>query len=312
MKLAIGIITYEKNTAKYLSYFLDSLEKQNYKDFELFVFDNSEDEKNINLEILSQKGVEAKRIGKNIGFAKAYNILISEAVKKDFEYFLVVNPDVLFKPDSIEKLIASLEKDESLGSVCPKLLVWDFESRKKTKIIDSCGIAGISALRFKDLGQGEKDFGQYDKAEIIGPSGAAGLYRISSLEKVKDQFGYFDERIFMYEEDCDLAYRLKIAGFGSGLVPEAIIYHDRTAKAKGSGNFQIALNRKNKSRQVKIWGFRHKHLIFLKHWKGQNFQGKIEISWFAFRMFIYALLFERYLLKEYKKIILLSRGSSNL
>ncbi|MEA3398754.1 MAG: hypothetical protein U9R06_03355, partial [Patescibacteria group bacterium] len=161
------------------------------------------------------------------------------------------------------------------------------------------GLREISALRFADLAQGEEDHGQCEAKKIIGSSGAAAMYRISSLERAEEGDKYFDENFFMYKEDCDLAYRLCLAGFKSKCVSDAIIYHDRTAAAKGNSNFKIILNRRSKNKQIKKWSFSGQQYMFLKYWKLQNFKQKLEIFWYAFRMFIFVLLFEQYLLGQY-------------
>ncbi len=314
MKLSIGFITYGAATAKYLPYFLSSLRSQTFKDYAIIAVDNSEEENNLNKEFFLKNypEISLEWMGGNLGFAKANNSIIKKAIASEFEYVLFLNPDMTLKPDAVEKMVAAMDADMSLGSVGPKILKWDFENTSpqpspwtgegetgKINIIDSCGIVEISALRFSDLGQGEIDKGQFDGKEILGPSGAAAMYRLSALEKVKMGEEYFDELMFMYKEDCDLAYRLKLAGYKSKCVSSAVIYHDRTAQGKGEGDLDVALNRKNKSRQVKSWSFLNQHIIFLRYFKLQNFWQKIEVLWYAFRMFAFAVLFEQYLLGEF-------------
>ncbi len=87
--------------------------------------------------------------------------------------------------------------------------------------------------------------------EILGPSGAAGVYRLSGLEKIKVNNQYFDELMFMYKEDCDLDYRLFLAGYKSLYVSEAVIYHDRTVFSRGENDLKVVLNRKSKNKKVK-------------------------------------------------------------
>jgi GT2 family glycosyltransferase len=229
--------------------------------------------------------------------------MIRKAKDLGAEFYLALNADMILGPDALEKIMIAMEGDKELGSLAPKIRQWDFEQKNKTSKIDSCGIVEISALRFKDLGQGEEDIGQYDSAEIIGPSGAAALYRLSALEAAKEGEGAFDENMFMYEEDCDLAYRLRLYGYKSKLAPDAIIYHDRTAGAKGTSNWQVAKNRKNKSRNIRARAFLNKHIIFVKYWRTLKTKEKLEVLWFAGRMFIFAIIFEQYLLKEYIKLI---------
>lgn len=299
-KLAIGFITYNELTAKYLPYFLKSLKGQNFQDFEVFVADNSEEENNKNKEYIKNNypDIDFKWMGKNIGFARAYNQLIEKAKNKDCEYFLIINPDTLLEQDTIQKLIAyATEYATEYASFCPKILSWDFENNKKTSTIDSCGLIMPKALRFRDFAQGEADRADTDNKNIIGPSGACGLFKISALEKVKDEHGYFDERMFMYKEDCDLAYRLFVNNFKSKCVDRAIVYHDRTAK-ESKGFFE---SRKAKSENIKKWSLVNQQLIFRKHWDKQALLAKMSILYYQLKIFVYILFFERYLLKYFFK-----------
>lgn len=306
-QLTVGFITYQDLTAKYLPFFLLSLKEQVFKDFKIIAFDNSGDSNNKNIKYIQNNYPEIEIISKNknLGFARAYNIMIEQAVQDGPKYFLAINPDIILEPDTILKMFNFMEGDKELGSVAPKILKWDFENNakypegSKTNIIDSCGIKEVSAIRFKDLGQGEIDKNQYVNSKILGPSGAAAMYRISALEKVKEENKYFDELMFMYEEDCDLAYRLRLAGFKSGFINDAVIYHDRTASSKGQGSLDVIKNRKNKNRNIRKWAFLNKHIMFVKYWRTLNFKEKLQVSYFAFRMFVFACLFEQFLIRQY-------------
>lgn len=303
-RVVVGIITYENFTAKYLPYFLQSLKKQTFQNFELLVFDNSEKKEDNNNSIINEyfPNVKLQGVKKNLGFARAYNFLIREARDAKADYFFVINPDLILEPDVLELLVKEMDGNKDLGSVCPKILRWNFINNQKTNIIDSNGIKLKSGLRFFDVGQGEVDHGQFDKTEIVGPSGAAGFYRLSALEGIKENDQYFDELMFMYKEDCDLAYRLQLAGFKSKCIAEALVYHDRTGKGKGEGDVEIIKNRSQKSRQVKEWSFLNQQIIFIKYWHLLNFVDKMNVLIFKFKMFIFILLFEQYLLKQFGEL----------
>ena len=303
-KLTIGFITYNELTAKYLPYFLASLKEQSFNDFDILVADNSDSEDNENKGYIvrNHPEIDFEWMRENIGFARAYNRLIEKAKQNGAEYFMVINPDVILEKDAVRGLMETINKDDKLGSVCPKILSWDFVNNKKIQTIDSCGLIMPKALRFADLGQGERDEGQFVNKNIIGPSGACGLFKMSALEKIKDEYGYFDSRMFMYKEDCDLAYRLFINGFKSKGVSESIVYHDRTASAQGESNLKILKNRKNKSRNVKKWSFMNQQIIFRKHWNKQSLLAKISIIWYQFKVLAYIIIFERYLLKHFLKV----------
>jgi len=310
--LRFGFITYNADTAKYLPYFLDSLfkslESWSKSDFLVLARDNSEEPNNYNREYIEEVfNKEAELIkfrwsGENVGFAKSYNAMIEEADNFGAEAFLMINPDTVVAPDMVTKLVAALESDKILGSVAPKILSWDFANLKLTNKIDTCGLMLSAGLVFTDIGQGLVDSGQFHDISILGPSGAAGLYRMSALKTVKETTGYLDERMFMYKEDCDLAYRLYLAGFSSKLVPEALVYHDRSVSAAGEGFLASLKNRSGKSRQVRSWSFLNQHLLYIKFLSKQTLADKFKIFVRIGLFGIYAIFKEPFLLKNYAKI----------
>ena len=330
MKLAVGFITYNEATSKYLGDFLPSLEAAlsflKADDYQVYAFDNSDKANLENSRTLSRyPKIKYFCEGRNFGFARAYNILIREAIKNEAEYFLVINPDTIMEPEAIKFLAAALDNDGSLGAAAPKILRWDYAAKIKTDTIDSLGLMLGSGLKFVDAGQGMKDNSRQGHSDILGPSGAAGLFRVSALKQIAmarlketviahaDQnTQYFDERFFMYKEDCDLAYRLFLAGYKAILVSEAIVYHDRTAAVSGRGIKDFWRDRQSKSRKIRAWSFLNQHLLFLKHWEKQNLVNKIVISGKIVFMFLFSLILEQFLLKEYISLAKLSRGLTNI
>jgi len=306
MKLIIGTITYNNSTVKYLPEFFDSLKKQSFTDFKVLIADNSDAEENENknyINNIADLNYDFWWNKENIGFGRAYNKMIKRAIEFGADYILVINPDVKLADNALEKMVAALDADSSLGSISPKILKWNFSEVQNSEfkiqnsdVIDTCGIKLLSGLRFVDIGQAQEDGGQFDKVEILGPSGACGLYRISALQQVAENGKYFDELMFMYKEDCDLAYRLHLAGLKSKFVADAIAYHDRTASAIGESNWDIIKNRKNKSKQVRIWSFVNQQIIYWKYWRVISGREKILVVWNQIKLLAYITLFEQYLL----------------
>jgi len=304
-KLFVGFITYGDASFKYLPFFLESLDNQSFKDFSIIAFDNSEND-NRNSDFLIDEYPRLKLIKseKNIGFSRAYNKMIAVAEKSGAEYFMALNPDIVLDVDAISKMMKVMQEDKNIASLSPRIMSWDFENKKKTKIIDTCGIKLGKGLRFSDLGQGEESLDE-KKINIIGPSGAAALYRIDALKKVSENNLFFDEKMFMYKEDCDLAYRLFLSGFKSRCVFDAIVYHDRTAKIiKG---LNILKERQSKSKKVREWSFLNQHIIYLKYWNKQKLTSKIIILYDVLKMFLFVLFFERFLLRQYKILLRIRR-----
>jgi len=241
-------------------------------------------------------------------------------------YFVVTKSDTVLAPDAVTMLLSALESNSALAAAAPKILRWDFAGGQvRTAIIDSLGLILQPGLRFRDLGQGEEDKGQFSAAldngvgaaAILGPTGAAGLFRLSALTAISavvtnGERKYFDENFFMYKEDCDLAYRLARAGYKSASVPGAVVYHDRTAASAGADLWSILNNRRRKSRQIRAWSFRNQHYLFLKHWETQNFVNRLMIISNIIFFFIFALILEQFLLKEYIHIFRFRKGLTNV
>ena len=110
-KIIIGFIVYGNSTAKYLPYFLPSLKAQTNKNFEIIVFDNSDEDSNENEKYLKTNNSEIKifRKGKNVGFAKAYNRMIDEAMKNGAKYFLALNPDMVLDENFLDEILKTVK-----------------------------------------------------------------------------------------------------------------------------------------------------------------------------------------------------------
>jgi GT2 family glycosyltransferase len=306
--IIIGFIVYEQASLKYLPYFLLSLKNQTFKQFKILVVDNSEENKD-NSDYLKSNypEIEILENNKNIGFAKAYNRMIQRAIDLESDYFLALNPDMILENDCLENLIKTFKENREIGAIMPKILKWDFENNNKTDLIDSLGLAVDKRHCFFDLFQGLKE-SEIDKdylsfREIFGFTGAAVLFNVKALKEVAfyngQYFEYFDELMFMYKEDCDLSYRLRLAGWPIFLEPRAVAYHDRTASIIGKTSLDIIKNRKNKSKKIKEWSFLNQ-LILLKKFSSLSFSLSIRLNtfWYLLKSLIFIIFFEPYLLKQ--------------
>ena len=305
VKLAVGFLCYGEATAKYLPQFVPSLMealKEAGAESLVLAWDNNPKLAD-NFEFLDKHypQVQVIKSGVNLGFGKSYNRLIAEAKAWGADYFLAVNPDTFLGRHSVAKLLAGLELDERLGSVAPKVYFWDYAHGQGTKIIDTCGIVKDPGLRFHDLGQGQVDHNQFDSLRIIGPSGCAALYRMDALDNIRQAGEYFDELMFMYKEDCDLAVRLRLAGWGSELVPEAHVWHDRTVVGQGSDLRGLWSAWHGKSRQAQLWAFHNQLILYYKYWRWESWSG-LAMLWVHLSMRLgYACLFDRELWQEIKE-----------
>jgi GT2 family glycosyltransferase len=92
---------------------------------------------------------------------------------------------------------------------------------------DLMGTDGVPRNR----GVWQRDTGQYDHiTKIFGGCGGGVAYRRQAWSECQG----FDERLFMYLEDVDLAWRLQLRGWSSVFAPDARLYHRLSATGGGT------------------------------------------------------------------------------
>lgn len=184
----------------FLGYKLDSL---------LFVVDNSEDDSL--KELCNDLKVVYIFNHKNVGFGAAHNIAFERAYQLNSEYHFLLNPDVYFKPSTIEGLLQKAVSDSSIGLLMPKIVYPNGDTQHLCKLIPTA--KDLILRRFipsqtikKQLeNRYELRFFSYkEEAQIPILSGCFMMIRVSILKKVNG----FDERFFMYLEDVDLCRRV--------------------------------------------------------------------------------------------------------
>lgn len=280
-KVTISLLTW--NGEKYLPWLLNSLEAQTFKNWELLVLDNASQDNSVN--IVSEHMPKAKIIKqkKNIGFSRGHNLLINWS---NSDYVLILNQDVILEPDYLQKCVEFMEANQKAGSVSGKLLYWDFESAQKTNMIDSFGLKINRQRKVTDIDQGKEDY-KLDNQEVFGVSATAALYRRRALETIK-MSEYFDEDLFAYKEDIDLAWRLRLFGWQNWLVAGALAYHHRSVS--GVGNLK---NRRQGKQMANKLSYRnHLLLIYKNDFLKNRLRDFWPICWYEFRKFCYILFFE--------------------
>ena len=228
----------------------------------------------------------------NIGYGRSYNEMARQF--PDHEYFLVVTSDVLLDPPTVKTFVERMKKDSALTMVAGKLHHWDLVHHKKTSVIDSLGICAEQRHHFYDRGCGEEDRGQYDPelGRFFGISGAVFLFRMAAISRLgRAPAGLFDERMWMYKEDIDLAYRLRWMGEKIAIFPEVWGWHARTV-ANTEGQSLHALRGADRSKRdyARLHSYKN-HFLLLKN----NFAWGYGLGVFL-KVFFYELMKGLYML----------------
>ena len=203
--LTVSIVTYKTR--------LEELEKclscLNSKIIDrIFIIDNSSEEYLANF----CKGKEKVdyTANENIGYGAAHNMAIKKALEQGGKYHLVLNSDVYFEPESLNRLVAYMDKNEDIAMVQPNIVYPDGSLQYTCRLLPTP--ANLIFRRFLPKKMVESMNYKYllkmfdHKRELNVPyhQGSFLFFRSSCLKKV----GLFDERFFMYPEDIDITRRM--------------------------------------------------------------------------------------------------------
>jgi len=324
MKLAVNLVVW--NGSKYIPYLFDSLKKQNFKDFKLYILDNNSTD---NTKELIKKELESVDFEyqffenkENIGFAGGHNYLYK---KINEEYFLLLNQDMYLESDCIYKLINFLDKNPDVATVSPRLMKWDFVNiengleKSFTNIIDTLGLKLKRSRQVTELfteynWQDIKDNFKDNKLEVFGVSGALPVFRKKTIDKIRfSEKEFLDSDYHSYKEDVDLAYRLTSAGEKSIVLLDIVTYHDRTASGlKKINKKNILKNKQKQSEYIKYNSYKNHLLTIYKNEYWQNYiVDFFFILWYELRKLLYYLVFDRKVLKAWIDVFKLRKKMKN-
>jgi len=216
--VAVVLVTF--HGTKYLDALWASLQAQRYprERWQLIVVDNSPDGSAARWFDERTTGIRVIVPGQNLGYAGGNALAMDAALARGADYVVVVTQDTSLEPDFLGALVDVAEAHPEAGAVQPKLLRREASGRT---VLHSRG----NELHYLGVGfvggDGEPDR-PLDVAPIAYASGAGALYRASALRQV----GTFDAAMFMYHEDSDLGWRLRLAGWDALLAPAAVLHHD--------------------------------------------------------------------------------------
>lgn len=191
--------------------------------FELYVVDNASTDGTPEYIKENFPEVTVIQAGKNEGFGAGHNKVLPFLKSK---YHVVINPDIILKEDTISCLCAFADTDEKIGLLSPQIRFEDGRIQQLGKRNPTIRFLGGHWLHKGD--EPSKLMTKYcmldmptDKPfEITNATGCFMFFRTSVFKEL----GGFDERFFMYLEDCDIARRVS-QKYKALHYPMADVYH---------------------------------------------------------------------------------------
>lgn len=308
MPLSIHLVTW--NGEQYIPYLFESLRKQTYTNWSLYILDNGSTDQTVQKikHELATLDVPHSIITRenNIGFAAGHNILFQ---KSESELQLILNQDMFLEPHCFERLVAFMHSHPDVAAAAPRLMRWDFDQKEQgiektlSTNVDALGMTVSRSRRILEQYSGlswdtlhKKLHTQEDVLSVFGVSGALALYRSAALRSVAfDDRTVLDESYGSYKEDVDLAFRLQSAGHSSAIVLSAAAYHHRSsAGPKSMSDMDAAKNKQEQEQHVRYHSYKNHLMTLYKNEYWQNVVLDLPfILFFEIKKLIWLLCFDR-------------------
>jgi GT2 family glycosyltransferase len=151
--------------------------------------------------------------GRNLGFAAGCNEGARHATG---DVLVLLNPDTVVAPGALSELVRPLE-DPAIGIVSARLRLLD-----RPEILNSAGNeVHVTGIAWAGL-YGEPAEAVAEPRDVAFPTGAAMAIRRDLFEEL----GGFTEELFMYQEDLELGWRVRLRGLRVVVNPAADVYHE--------------------------------------------------------------------------------------
>ncbi len=205
--------------------FCDSLRLATSADVELVLVENGTDDSSARSAAAAAGGTVLSA-GANLGYGRAANL---GAAGADQPWLVVANPDIVWHPGSLDRLLEAAGRHPGAGALGPAVLNPDGTHYPSARELPSLRQGVGHALLGRIWPTNRWTAAYQRRQETVGDSertagwlsGACLLLRREAFEQV----GGFDEGYFMFFEDVDLGERLGLAGWANVYVPGAEVTH---------------------------------------------------------------------------------------
>ena len=235
MLLSVVIVNYN------VKYFLEQCLRSVFDatqgiEAEVWVVDNNSVDGSV--QMVRDKFPEVNLIanGDNPGFAKANNQAIRQC-KGD--YILLLNPDTLVQKDTFFTCIEFYRNHPDCGGLSVKMIDGEGRFLKESKrgfpspATSFYKISGLIKLFPHNKKVGAYYMGHLDDNTVNEVDVLPGAFLMISREAL-EKTGLLDESYFMYGEDIDFSWRIKLAGYKNYYLPTTRILHYKGESTKKS------------------------------------------------------------------------------
>lgn len=268
-RVTVSLVTFQGE--RWLPGCIASLDRQDRADVEIIVHDNAS--RDGTRALLGEWVARATRLrihesATNVGYAAGHNAAIRAARG---EFIVLVNQDTELDEGFLSAIVAAFEAHPEAGSVQPRVRQLAAPG-ERLETLDTTGLVMGRDRRAVSCAQGQPDGPEHQRGEPVwGVDGPLPAYRLATLREASlprsdGSWEVLDEDFFLYKEDVDLAWRLRLLGWTAWYEPTALGWHGRGSGGTGAtAMLDIARTNRSVSSQVRRLSWRNQRLMQLKN-----------------------------------------------
>lgn len=197
---------------------LSSLQKLDYKNYEVIVVDNGSVDGSP--EKISEQfpGLQLIKNKENLGFCEGNNIGIRNALQKDADYIFLLNNDTEIEKNVLSNLVSAMENNLNIGIIGAKIM--SYNEPEKVQLVG--GDVNLKTGKISPFPLKVHKISN-ELIETDWVSGCAFFIRSNVIKEI----GYLDTKYFAYREEVDYCVRAKNIGYKIASCNVAKVYHNR-------------------------------------------------------------------------------------
>jgi N-acetylglucosaminyl-diphospho-decaprenol L-rhamnosyltransferase len=230
----VAVIVVNYNSGPHLARCLAALAAQRFRDFTVVVVDNGSADESLGALESLPPGWRSVRLTYNAGFAAANNRALGLV---ESPWIAMLNPDAFAEPDWLDQMmlgVARYPDAAAFGSL-------QIDEARPDRL-DGDGDAYHGFGVYWRGGFGQPIARQGGEGEVFSVCAAAALYN----REILLELGGFDEDFFCYGEDVDLGFRLRLAGYRSVQLANAVVRHVGGGSGGGRNGFALFHGHRNR------------------------------------------------------------------
>jgi hypothetical protein len=158
-------------------------------------------------------------------------------------FVALLNNDAIADPTWLEASLSRFEEPEVAAVASKILLLEGPSSTSAPPRVNNAGVVLLASGYGADRGLGEPDGqGTDEPVEVFGFSGGAAVLRTLAVRAV----GGIASEWFMYYEDTDLSWRLRLSGWQIVYEPTAVVHHRHAASSDVRSESFAFFNERNR------------------------------------------------------------------